>query len=592
MTRVALAGRTGSPGTGLGRLLQVRPTRNGRSADERPDDGRSRGTSRAPDPAAERVRLEAALAKASDELEGLARTISERAGDEIGAIFEAQALFARDPGIVGPALQSIAAGSSADAAILASTEEHAQRLAAVDDPYFRARAADLRDVGNRIAGLIRGSAQPDLWHVDGQPAVIVADDLDPSAVATLRRELVAGIALAGGAPTGHSVIVARGLGIPLVLGLGPMATQMPAGREGLVDGRDAREGRLIVDPDADDLASIVVDSTPAPPIAGSWTGHGDVRIAITANVGSVLEAEAAAREGADGIGLVRTELLFLSRTTPPSIAEQRHLYKGIRAAIGQRPAVFRTLDVGGDKPAAWQADRPEANPALGVRGVRLGLARPNLLDDQLVALLQAADGAETRIMLPMVATAAEVAEVRRRLDALHAQLRMERPADGRDLGIGSVRLGVMVEVPAAALVADGLAEVADFFSIGTNDLVQYTMAADRTNASMADLATPLQPAVLRLIERVVTAARAHQRHVAVCGEAAADPEMIPLLVGLGVDELSVAPASIAAVRLQTRSLSQAACRELATAALLATSVDAVRSLVHSHRVEHEAMVAE
>jgi len=574
MTRVVLAGRTGSPGMGLGRLLQVEVSGNRpglRASRMVGDDDDVAATN----PETELARLEAALETARIELEGLASTIATRAGEEIGAIFEAQALFAGDPGIVEPARRAIVAGARADEAILRSTDEQAERLAVVDDEYFQARAADLRDVGRRVSDLLRGSVRPDLWHADGRQAVIVADDLDPSAVATLRPELVAGIALASGAPTGHAAIVARGLGIPLVLGLGPAAAALSANAEGLVDGRDGHEGILIVEPDAADLATMAratsppveaLSGTPAPiPVDG--------RVAVMANVGSVLEAEAAVRAGADGIGLVRTEILFLGRATPPSVGEQRATYARIREVVGSRSVVFRTLDVGGDKPAAWQADRPEANPALGVRGVRLGLLRSELLDDQLTALILAANGAEARIMLPMVATVGEVEEVRRRLEEVSQRLEQEGGP------VGPVQLGVMIEVPAAALVADGLAEVADFFSIGTNDLVQYTLAADRVNPSLAELATALQPAVLRLIERVVDAARARGRHVAVCGEAAADPHMIPLLVGLGVDELSVAPGSVVAVRTQVAELNVAACRDLAASAVLATSVDRVRSLV-------------
>ena len=252
------------------------------------------------------------------------------------------------------------------------------------------------------------------------------------------------------------------------------------------------------------------------------------------------------------------------------MAEQRNLYGRIREVMTGRPVVFRTLDVGGDKPAAWQTDRPEANPALGVRGVRLGLARPGLLDDQLRALVGSAAGSELRVMLPMVSTVDEVLAVRARLDGILATVD-EQPA--------SVSLGVMIEVPAAAIVADGLAEVADFFSIGTNDLVQYTLAADRVNPSLAELATPLQPGVIRLIAGVVSAARARGRHVAVCGEAAADPEMIPLLAGLGVDELSVAPGSLAVVGRQVAGLRLTACEDLARRALAATTVEAVRTVV-------------
>ena len=575
MTRVVLAGRTGSPGVGLGRLHNLHAGPNGPDPHGARPEGRAGVVIDAVDPDAEHVRLEIALDTAHADLERLAKSISRRAGDEIGAIFEAQALFARDPGIVGPAHRAIADGALADEAILSATDEQAERLAAVDDEFFRARAADLRDVGRRVADLLRGSARPDLWHADGRPAVIVADDLDPSAVATLRPELVAGIALAGGTPTGHAAIVARGLGIPLVLGLGPAAVEL-TDDDGIVDGRDSREGWLIVRPDPDDLtaiateAAIGTDAAIAAAAASPSPVPDSVQIAVTANIGSALEAEAAMRSGADGIGLVRTELLFLGRSSPPSVAEQRRTYTRIRDAVGDRPIVFRTLDVGGDKPAAWQVDRPEANPALGVRGVRLGLARPALLVDQLQALVEAAAGRELRVMLPMVSTVEEVTAVRARLDRIVAKA---TPAPS------SVLLGVMIEVPAAALVADGFAEIADFFSIGTNDLVQYTLAADRLSPALADLATSMQPAVLRLVAGVVAAAQTHGRHVAVCGEAAADPEMIPLLAGLGIEELSVAPASVALVRSQAHGLQATACRNLASAALLAKDVREVRSLV-------------
>ena len=586
MTRIVFAGRAGSPGVGLGRLLLVVPATNGQA----PASGAGTATPDAPGvpprsradggpadsgaadggPAAERARLLDALGTAATDLAALARQVALRAGDEIGAIFEAQALFARDPGIIDPALEAVASGVAPDVAILASTDDQAGRLAAVDDEYFRARAADVRDVGRRVAGLLRGTSPSDLWHADGRPAVIIADDLDPSAVATLRPELVAGIALAGGAPTGHAAIVARGLGIPLVLGLGSATAGLQALAEALVDGG---LGRLIVEPDGDDLAVSVKPPLAPAPASVATTSAGDVQVAVSANVGSVLEAEAAARAGAAGIGLVRTELLFLGRTAPPSVAEQRATYARIRDAFPDLPVVFRTLDVGGDKPAAWQADHPEANPALGLRGVRLGLERPVLLDDQLTALLEAATGGEIRIMLPMVATVEEVRAVRWRLDPIVTAMA------ARGVAPPIVQLGVMIEVPSAALVADGLAEVAAFFSIGTNDLVQYTLAANRTNAAVAKLGTALQPAVLRLIDGVVRAAVGRGRHVAVCGEAAADPEIIPILVGLGVEELSVATGSVAEVQAQLRTLDSSACRDLARQALAAVQVVDVRAIV-------------
>ena len=571
MARTVLVGRAGSPGVGIGRLLVVGPPSVSRTDDAVGRNGR--GTT---DAATEHGRLAQALERCATELEALAVQTSARAGEEVGAIFEAQALFARDPGIVGPAFTLVAAGVRADDAILRATSEQADILAAVDDDYFRERAADVRDVGRRVAALLSGAVRPDLWHADGSRAVLVAADLDPSAVATLRPELVAGIALGGGAPTGHAAIVARALGIPLVLGLGSTLTVVAeeaaiAGGAGVtgngqIDGAvDGSEGRFLIHPSAAELAELEL----AAASAASPNG-----VSIVANVGSALEAEAAARAGAEGIGLVRTELLFLGRSTPPSVGEQRAAYGRILDAMGDRPVVFRTLDVGGDKPAEWQSAVAEANPALGVRGLRLGLRRPDLLDDQFAALLAAASGRELRVMLPMVATREELEQARERLDQVRARL----AADGQGVP-SSVRLGVMIEVPSAAVMADSLAESAEFFSIGTNDLVQYVLAADRTNSELADLASALQPAVLRLIDVVVRAAHRRGRHVAVCGEAAADPAVIPLLVGLGVTELSVGPGSVEAVRSQVAGLDVAVCRGVATRALAAGSLAEVQALL-------------
>jgi multiphosphoryl transfer protein len=550
-----LVGRPGAPGIGVGRVLVVESPATSSSA-----------RAAIGDPATEAARLRAALETAATDLTELAEQTTLRAGDDVGAIFVAQALFARDPGIVDPALAEIATGASAADAILAVTARHADSLAAVDDDYFRERAADVRDIGRRVAALVRDERSPDLWHPDGQPAVLVAVDLDPSAVATLRRELVAGIALAGGTSTGHAAIVARALGIPLVLGLGNGIERLPNETEVAVDGSS---GRVLLDPDSAAVSALHANQSPATagPAAVTALTHG---VAVTANVSSALEAAAAAAAGADGIGLVRTELLFLGRHTPPTIDEQRATYARIRAALGDRPIVFRTLDVGGDKPASWGGGVPEANPALGVRGVRLGLAQPALLDDQLRALVEASPAVELRVMLPMVSTVEEVVAVRARLDVILASA--ETPP-------AAVLLGVMIEVPAAALVADGLAEVADFFSIGTNDLVQYTLAADRVNPSMADLATPLQPAVLRLVNGVVTSARSRGRHVAVCGEAAGDASVIPFLIGLGVEELSVTPGAIARVRAVVAGLDVTEWQALAKRALKARSLIEVQGLL-------------
>ena len=564
MAQLVLVGRAGSPGIGTGRLLRIgdADSRNGRHASAMP----------LPKPPTKpagdaRQRLIDALDAAATQLEALAAEVSARVNEDVGSIFEAQAVFVRDPGIVDPAFALVADGVAADEAILRVTDEQAARLGAVDDDIFRERAADVRDVGRRVAALLRGDSPPELWRRDGNPAILIARDLDPSAVATLRRELVGGIALAGGAPTGHAAIVARALGIPLVLGLGDGINGLVAGADGAVDGSS---GRLLVAPTDADLAELRMasDAGTRPSVPTDRT----LGVMISANVASDREAETASLAGAEGIGLVRTELLFIGRHAPPTIAEQQTAYRRIRAAMPGRPIVFRTLDVGGDKPAAWQPES-EANPALGVRGVRLGLRRPALLDDQLTALLVAAAGEELRVMLPMVSAREEIDRASDRLMAIREELL----ARGRPVA-SSVSLGVMIEVPSAAIMADALAESVAFFSIGTNDLVQYTLAADRTNPDLADLATAYQPAVLRLIDMVVKAATPRGRHVAVCGEAAADPLLVPILIGLGVDELSVAPSSIAIVRARAAELDVVGCRELASRALAASTADEVRAI--------------
>ena len=560
MARRLLIGRAGSSGAAVGRLLWVEPVDSAGSAV---------GGDRVPDATVEAERLRAALDAAAAELDDLARETAGRAGEEVGAIFEAQALFARDPGIVDPSLAAVAAGASAVEAIDRIASEQADLLAGVDDAYFRERAADLRDVGRRVADLLTGRTRPVLHRRDGQTAILAADDLDPSLVAAIRPELVGGIALVGGAPSGHAAIVARALGIPLVLGFGASLARDLDGCAALLDGDG---GRLVVEPADDELASLTG------PGGSGEAGHpvatrNRIGILVEANVGSIAEAEQAARVGADGIGLVRTELLFLGRTVAPGLAEQRAIYRRIAVAMGDRPVTFRTLDVGGDKPAGFEPTGAEANPALGVRGLRLGLRRDVLFETQLRAILEASPERPARILLPMVSSLEELRA---------ARAAIERAADhacADDAAISSdIRIGVMVEVPALALVADLIAAEVDFFSIGTNDLIQYTLAADRTNPELAELATPFQPAIIRLIGATCRAAAAHGRAVAICGEAAADPDAAALFVGLGVGELSVAPRAIAAVHAALTGLDLGAARRAAIAAEMAPTVAAVREI--------------
>lgn len=570
IARATLAGRPGSPGLGVGRLLWLPPSVPGPTAATGAPSGAA-GVVR--DPSVEKARLRAALDAASAELSSLARDTASRAGDEIGAIFEAQALFATDPGIVEPALAAIDAGADAAGAIESVTAEQADKLAGVDDEYFRERAADLRDVGRRVVDQLLGRARPALHHRDGSPAIVASDDLDPSVVAVIRPELVAGLALAGGAQNGHAAIVARALGIPLTLGLGPA---LDVGLDGVDVAVDGTGGRLLIEPtdiEVRALAATTPVSAPAAVGLGAIPDAVELPVTLEANVGSVREAEAAAAAGAMGIGLVRTELLFLGRGAPPGLEEQRALYRRIAACLPGRPVVFRTLDIGGDKPASYLPAEAVMNPALGVRGLRLGLSRPDLFETQLRALLEADPGSPLRLLLPMVATVDEVAAAR---EAIAAAAAASRRA-GAEVTI-DVRLGIMVEIPSVAILADAFAPVVDFFSIGTNDLVQYTLAADRTSPALAELATPLQPAVLRLIRLVTDAALPYGRPVAVCGEAAADPLAAALFVGLGVDELSVAPGSLAGLRATLARVDVEAFREAAARATAASSVAEVREI--------------
>jgi phosphocarrier protein FPr len=520
------------------------------------------------DPEGERTRLHEALGAAAAELEELARDTAQRAGPEVGAIFEAQAIFARDPGLVQPALDAIEAGATAEEAIDRAAATQADILAGVEDDYFRERAADLRDVGRRVVDRLTGRVRADLHHRDGAPAVVAADDLDPSVVAALRPGLVTGLALAGGTPNGHAAIVARALDLPLVLGLGAQVGEHLDGLRVVVDGSN---GCLLVDPSDGEVAGLL--RTAPEPVVAAPGGSTALPVAIEANVGSVAEAELAASAGAEGIGLVRTELLFLGRSVPPGLAEQRSLYARIAAAMGGRPVTFRTLDVGGDKPAGFVSVRPEPNPALGVRGIRLGLRRPELLETQVEALLSSVPGGTLRILLPMVATREEVLAARSIIDGVRDRL----AAEGQEAA-SDVLVGVMIEVPSAALAAGALAPIVDFFSIGTNDLVQYTLAVDRTNPALAELASPFQPAVLRLIASVVDAAAAHGRPVGICGEAAGDPLAAALFVGLGVGGLSVAPRRVGPLREAIAGLDVAACREAAEAALRVVSLAEVQEI--------------
>jgi phosphocarrier protein FPr len=525
------------------------------------------------DAAAEGRALEGARDAARADVRAARAAVVAGAGEAEAAIFDAHVLLLDDEGLLDPARRAIEgdgrnAAQAWDAAVRAAAGTYGDSA----DAYLRERAADVLDVGRRVLGHLAGSgaAAPTL----DRPGVLVAEDLTPGQTATLDRDLVRGIATARGSATSHAAILARAFGIPAVVGLGPALLETADGTELLLDG-DA--GTVVVDPDPDARADAehrrdeerrVADERRARAAAPAHTRDGR-RIEVAANLGAVDEAAAAVAEGAEGVGLLRTEFLFLGREDAPDEEEQVAALSDVARVLDGRPLVIRTLDVGADKPLPFLAQEPEANPFLGRRGIRLALARPDIMRTQLRAILRvAAEHDNVKMMFPMVAALSELRAARALLDEERAALGVDPPLE----------VGIMVEVPAVAVAAERFAREADFFSIGTNDLAQYTVAAERGNEHVADLATGPVPAVLALVDAVVRGAHAHDRWVGVCGELAGDPLAAALLVGLGVTELSMAPPRIPDVKEALRGLDTGEAEAVARAALEADDAEAVRAL--------------
>jgi phosphocarrier protein FPr len=525
----------------------------------------------AADPVAERARLEAALAGVAAEISGLRERVSGAGRPQEAAIFDAHLLLLRDEGILGPALRAIGEGRNAARAWSDACDRAASAWEGLDDPYLRARAADLRAVRDQVLTALGGQG-PGAVRGEG---VVVAPDLTPAQTVGLDRALVRGVATAAGGPTSHAAILARSLGIPAVVGLGPAILALPEGTRLLLDGA---RGEVHVDPAPATVEAFQVRAREAARRAEAAALRADqpavtrdgIRIEVAANIGGPAEAADAARAGADAVGLFRTEFLFLRRDRMPDEDEQEAAYREAAGALDGRPLTIRTLDAGGDKPLPFLPLPPEANPFLGLRGIRLGLARPDLLRPQLRAILRVAADHPVRVLFPMVSTPDE-------LRAARGILEEERVRLGGGAGLPEV--GAMVEVPAAAVCARALAAHCDFLSIGTNDLAQYTLAAERGNPGVAALADPLHPAVLALVRDTVRGAAAHGRWVGVCGEAAGEGPAVPLLLGLGVRELSVAVPALAAVKEAVRGLAVEGAARLAERALGAADAAEVRALV-------------
>jgi phosphocarrier protein FPr len=555
----SLAGLPGAPGIVSGAARHL-----GASEPEIP-------TGSSGDPGQEWQALQGALEQVRGEICAVRDSVAARAGEYSAAIFDAHLLFLDDAVLLEPARHAIFEdGRNAAEAWQAAAEAVASDYRSLDDEYVRARAEDLTGIARQVVAALTGDrAGTSLTR----PGIVVAADLTPADTVALDRELAYGIATAAGSPTSHSAILARSLGIPAAVGLGEALLQVPEGTELLLDG-DA--GTVYVEP-AEELAAEYARRSAAREesareaythAAKPALTHDGRRIEVVANIGSSDDVSAALANGAEGVGLLRTEFLFLERDSMPREDEQYAAYRGIGQALEGRPLVLRTLDVGADKPLPYLPAQTEANPFLGVRGIRLTLARRELLETQLRAVVRTAADHPLKVMFPMVSTLDEYRQARAVLERIC-----------EELGAPELEVGVMVEVPAVALAASAFAPEVDFFSLGTNDLTQYTMAAERGNAAVAGLADGLHPAVLRLIGTVVEAASRHGRWVGVCGELASDPTAVPLLVGLGVTELSANPPAIPAVKQAVRTISGEAARRLAGEALGLASATEVRALV-------------
>ena len=521
------------------------------------------------DPHHERQRLEQAIAAVAEHLQIVRASMLQRVGAGEASIFDAHLLMVRDAELLQSALQEIELRRvNAEAAWQRAIQAMATRYQVLTDPYMARRADDIIDVGQRVLRVLAGTGQEDTGLVMEEAAILVAHELKPSDLARVQPDLVLGIVTELGSASDHSAILARALGLPAVTGLGPFLAGVADKQPLALDGTT---GRVWLAPDAEQLAELerrgeawakardaAKQSAQRPAVL-----QGGQRILVAANINGPSDVALALDQGAEGVGLFRTEYLFIDRMTPPSEEEQVETYRAVARQLKGRPLIIRTLDVGGDKPLPYVRGGYEANPFLGQRGLRYSLDRPAIFKPQIRAILRLAAEHPVKIMFPMVSTFDELVLV----DALIEEACAELQADGLPFD-DDVPRGIMIETPAAVMAADYLARLVDFFSIGTNDLSQYMMAADRSNPAVANLVSPYQPAVVRAIHQVVEAAQKAVIPVSLCGELAGDPRATPLLVGFGISELSMSAPAIPLVKARIRQLdlekSQILANELLT----------------------------
>jgi phosphotransferase system enzyme I (PtsI) len=481
--------------------------------------------------------------KSRKELQSIYEKMKSGKTEKEAGIFEAQALFVDDPTLDERIMELIEQGFTLIVAVKKVFGEAAEEMEQMENEYFKQRAKDIRDVSNRLLRHILNKPIPDLSSLPSS-SIIVAKDLTPSDTASIDRDNVLGFVTDMGGITSHTAILAEALGIPAIVGLKDITERVKQGDSLIVDGET---GKVFINPNENTIdlfkhkkKALEAEKRELEKVKfNEAITKGGKRIEVAANIGSPKDADVSLRSGAEGVGLFRTEFLFLNRNTPPTEDEQFKAYKEVLEKFNGKPVIIRTLDIGGDKQIPYLNLEHEINPFLGVRAIRLCLTRKDLFKTQLRAILRASNYGKTRIMYPMIAVKEEIVEANNVLKEVKNELEKEKlPFDS------NIEVGIMVEIPSAALNAEALADYVDFFSIGTNDLTQYTFAADRTNDNLSYLYQPLNPALLKLIKMTVDASHEKGKWTGVCGELAGDPEAIPILVNLGVDELSMSPQKI------------------------------------------------
>jgi phosphotransferase system enzyme I (PtsI) len=523
-------------------------------------------------------RFETARDSAQEELETERERVTERIGAEEAAVFDAHIQFLNDPQIEESVMEAIDDSLPAEHAVHEAFSEPISQFEQMEGRMAE-RADDLRDVRDRLIRILTGANRADLGGLP-EESVILAERLTPTDTAQLDPDIVAGFATVTGGRTSHAAIFARSLALPAVVGVGEMLHEIEDNTEVIVDG-DA--GEVISNPNEETRRQASQTSRAdirSEPVA---TADGEP-IEVAANVGSPFEIEGAVEQGADGIGLFRTEFLFLDRDNPPNEDEQYKVYRDALSTFPERRVVVRTLDIGGDKPIPYLNLAEEENPFLGERGIRRSLEPDTeLFKTQLRALLRAAGETESNlaIMFPLIATVEEFEAARNQV------VEVKDTLEAAGASVGNPEIGLMIETPATAFMGEAFAARADFLSIGTNDLTQYVLAADRGNEHVADLHDPRQPAVLRAISRTIDAAAETDAWVGMCGEMAGDPDLTELLLGLGLDELSMSAVTIPDVKAQIVNTNIEAARTLAERALHASTKREVSDLLTKHKEELE-----